>query len=509
MMTAMDFLPSDLEHMNTNFLDMIENEANAQQILDIENLNSDKLNDILNEDLIHDTPSMDFEDDMNNSNWFQSLQWNDTTKVPQSLIDASNEVENNNPNLLVDPQSVLPIHSTPQVQKSNTQQMNQINTCNGIAVKINGQDAVLTPTQHPQIQYVTVQNVVSINNQQVGYTVQPITICPQQNIQNVGTVTSPSLTSPVLVEHLQNGMQLVNNNNNNKVASQQRQPEKVYPKPVYSYSCLIAMALKNSRTGNLPVSEIYNFMIDNFPYFKTAPDGWKNSVRHNLSLNKCFAKAHDGKANGTHTRKGCLWALNPAKIEKMEEEIVKWRKKDPESVKLSMSKPENLELIEQGKAGPPREIDELSTRVKQEPVTPVKQQRQVQTQVVHQQLQPQLICKQEAVVMVKTEPEISVTDVNTFDPSLPNLAMQPGSGMWEEDLTIGVGNPTHPGIVCSSPLVSPTISGSTQYHGNVTYTCTSPQISHSPIHHNLTPSKLYPQTPTKIYPQTPSKLVLA
>jgi hypothetical protein len=28
------------------------------------------------------------------------------------------------------------------------------------------------------------------------------------------------------------------------------------------------MALKNSRTGSLPVSEIYGFMKEHFPYFK-------------------------------------------------------------------------------------------------------------------------------------------------------------------------------------------------------------------------------------------------
>ncbi|XP_058812045.1 uncharacterized protein LOC131676764 [Topomyia yanbarensis] len=124
-------------------------------------------------------------------------------------------------------------------------------------------------------------------------------------------------------------------------------PEGAFPKPAYSYSCLIAMSLKNSRAGSLPVSEIYSFMCEHFPYFKTAPNGWKNSVRHNLSLNKCFEKIEKPVTNGGQ-RKGCLWAMNPAKITKMDEEVQKWSRKDPMAIRRAMVHPENLVLLERG-----------------------------------------------------------------------------------------------------------------------------------------------------------------
>lgn len=123
--------------------------------------------------------------------------------------------------------------------------------------------------------------------------------------------------------------------------------ENGFPKPAYSYSCLIALALKNSQTGSMSVSEIYKFMCEHFPYFKNAPSGWKNSVRHNLSLNKCFEKIEKPASNGSQ-RKGCLWAMNPNKIQKMNEEVQKWSRKDPMAIKKGMAMPELLSALERG-----------------------------------------------------------------------------------------------------------------------------------------------------------------
>jgi len=47
-------------------------------------------------------------------------------------------------------------------------------------------------------------------------------------------------------------------------------------------------------------------------------------------LNKCFEKIENPTVNGG-SRKGCLWGLNPAKADKMDEEIAKWIKRASKS----------------------------------------------------------------------------------------------------------------------------------------------------------------------------------
>ncbi|ELW47848.1 forkhead box protein N2 [Tupaia chinensis] len=104
-------------------------------------------------------------------------------------------------------------------------------------------------------------------------------------------------------------------------------------KPPYSFSLLIYMAIEHSPNKCLPVKEIYSWILDHFPYFATAPTGWKNSVRHNLSLNKCFQKVErsHGKVNG----KGSLWCVDP----EYKPNLIQALKKQPSSSALSYTPP--------------------------------------------------------------------------------------------------------------------------------------------------------------------------
>jgi len=78
-------------------------------------------------------------------------------------------------------------------------------------------------------------------------------------------------------------------------------------KPFYPYSTLIRYAIKGSPNQKLLLEDIYYAIESRFPYFRTAPAGWKNSVRHNLSLNPCFEKVPRPL---TDRGKGSYWTVN-------------------------------------------------------------------------------------------------------------------------------------------------------------------------------------------------------
>lgn len=95
---------------------------------------------------------------------------------------------------------------------------------------------------------------------------------------------------------------------NNNVSKSEN--ENATEKPNHSYISLIACAVLASPEKRLVLSDIYNFILENFSYFRNKGPGWRNSIRHNLSLNECFIKA--GRSpNG----KGHYWAIHPNNYE--------------------------------------------------------------------------------------------------------------------------------------------------------------------------------------------------
>nr|XP_021514926.1 forkhead box protein H1 [Meriones unguiculatus] len=85
-----------------------------------------------------------------------------------------------------------------------------------------------------------------------------------------------------------------------------------HDKPPYTYLAMIALVIQAAPFRRLKLAQIIRQVQAMFPFFKDDYEGWKDSIRHNLSSNRCFHKVP--KDPSKPQAKGNFWAVDVSLI---------------------------------------------------------------------------------------------------------------------------------------------------------------------------------------------------
>ncbi|XP_006876749.1 PREDICTED: forkhead box protein P3 isoform X2 [Chrysochloris asiatica] len=79
-------------------------------------------------------------------------------------------------------------------------------------------------------------------------------------------------------------------------------------RPPFTYATLIRWAILEAPEKQRTLNEIYHWFTRMFAFFRNHPATWKNAIRHNLSLHKCFVRVE--------SEKGAVWTVDEFEFRK-------------------------------------------------------------------------------------------------------------------------------------------------------------------------------------------------
>ncbi|XP_042578604.1 forkhead box protein M1 isoform X3 [Cyprinus carpio] len=149
------------------------------------------------------------------------------------------------------------------------------------------------------------------------------------NIHWLGKMSSDGLGS-------ESNQKCTGKDNPSDCHQQPKAPEKekdpLSERPPYSYMAMIQFAINSKKNRQMTLKEIYNWIEDHFPYFRNvAKPGWKNSIRHNLSLHDMFVRetSLDGKIS--------YWTIRPEANRCLTlDQVYKQQKRGPPELKRAI-----------------------------------------------------------------------------------------------------------------------------------------------------------------------------
>ncbi|OWB75782.1 hypothetical protein B5S31_g5764 [[Candida] boidinii] len=119
---------------------------------------------------------------------------------------------------------------------------------------------------------------------------------------NRNSLADPTTNYGYLNSNGQNNKNLMNDDDDQDLSKDEAKDLK----PPYSYATMITQAILSNPQGVLSLADIYDWISSHYAYYRHSKQGWQNSIRHNLSLNKAFEKV---ARQANEPGKGMKWQI--------------------------------------------------------------------------------------------------------------------------------------------------------------------------------------------------------